>query len=220
MRTVIFDLDGTLADTSQDLLAAANACFAEMGHGPQLTLAEDKGVAFRGGRAMLTLGFSRLGTVDTALVDAQYPRLLEHYAKAIDTHTRLYPGALDAIERLRRQDIRVGICTNKPVDLAETLMARLGVRDRFDSLVGAGSLPVRKPDPAPYVLSVEQAAGSLNRSVLIGDTDTDRKTAAAAGVPCVLVTFGPDGDGVVDLKPEALLGHFSEFDEVVLPLLD
>ncbi|MFT4715024.1 MAG: phosphoglycolate phosphatase, partial [Paracoccaceae bacterium] len=85
MKSVIFDLDGTLADTSGDLIAAANACFRELGHGDLLDAAADQEVAFNGGRAMLRLGYSRLPTTwDEDDVNAQYPRLLEYYAEHID----------------------------------------------------------------------------------------------------------------------------------------
>jgi phosphoglycolate phosphatase len=215
MRTVIFDLDGTLADTSRDLIEAANACFTALGHAAPLDPVADAATAFRGGRAMLSLGFSRLeGRADPALVDREYPLLLRYYEDAIDRHTRLYPGAEAAIEALLADGFAVGICTNKPARLAEILMRRLGVRTLFGSLVGADTLPVRKPDPAPYRLAVEEAGGVLTRSMLIGDTVTDRETARAAGVPCALVTFGPDGAGVRDLAPEALLDHFDALPEL------
>ena len=219
MRTVIFDLDGTLADTSADLIAAANACFRDLGLGDVLDPAADALTAFHGGRAMLRLGFARLGTGGEEEVDREYPRLLAHYEAGIDRETRLYPGALDAVEALRGAGYVTGICTNKPERLAEILLARLGVRDRFASLVGADTLPVRKPDPAPYIASVARAGGSVARSMLIGDTDTDRKTAAAAGVPVALVTFGPEGRGVARLAPEALLDHFDDLPDLALRTL-
>ncbi len=214
---VVFDLDGTLADTSDDLLASANACFRAMGAGEMLTRA-DALTAFHGGRAMLRLGFQRLGRGDEAEVDRWYPRLLEAYAGAIDVHTVMYPGAVEAVEELRRQGHAVAICTNKPEGLAETLMHRLGVRGLFGALVGADTLPVRKPDPAPYHLAVERAGGAA-RSMLLGDTETDRKTGHAAGVPVALVTFGPEGAGVARLQPEALLDRFEDLPDLVVRLL-
>lgn len=219
MRSVIFDLDGTLADTSGDLIAAANACFRMMGEGDVLEPGRDANTALRGGKAMLTLGLTRLGRFDQAVVDSYYPHLLAAYGEAIDVFTRLYPGAMEAVEDLRRADYAVGICTNKPEALAELLMRRLGVRDAFGALIGADTLPVRKPDPAPLFEAVRQVGGNPETSVLIGDTDTDRETARAAGMPSVLVTFGPLGHGVAELKPEAMIDHYRELSGVVQRLI-
>lgn len=207
--TVVFDLDGTLADTAADLLAAANACFRDLGHGDVLG-PDDALTAFHGGRAMLALGFSRLGHGGEAEIAANYPRLLSAYEDGIDRETRLYPGAAEAVEVLRGAGFATAICTNKPERLARILVDRLGVAGLFDALVGADTLPVRKPDPAPYRLSVTQAGGLPERSILIGDTDTDRRTARAAGVPCVLVTFGPEGQAISRLAPEALLHAYAD----------
>ena len=214
---VVFDLDGTLADTSGDLLAAANACFRAMGEGDLLGPG-DALVALNGGRAMLRLGLSRLGREDEDEVNRWYPPLLEAYAGAICHHTVLYPGVTGAIEVLRRQGRSLAICTNKPEGLAEALMRQLGMRDLFAGLVGADTLPVRKPDPAPYRLAVERAGGAA-RSMLVGDTETDRKTGLAAGVPVALVTFGPEGAAVSRLEPEALLHRFEDLPELVARLL-
>ncbi len=223
MQTVIFDLDGTLADTSGDLIAAANACFQALGHGMPLDPVADALTAFHGGRAMLNLGYERLGQLDQAAreraVDCEFPNLLDHYRSNIDQHTRLYPGAIAAVKRLRAQGYAVGICTNKPEGLAELLLSRLGIRDLFGSLIGADTLPTRKPDVAPYVASVEQAGGQVARSLIIGDTVTDRDTARAAGVPCILVGFGPEGQGVARLEPEAMLDHFDQLDGIVARLI-
>jgi len=209
MRTVIFDLDGTLVDTSADLIAAANACFRGLGHGDLLDPIRDAATALAGGKAMLRLGFGRvLPDWSEAEVAAQYPVLLDAYEAGIDRESRIYPGAETAVERLRGAGYGVGICTNKPAYLAETLMRRLGFRDAFAALVGADTLPVRKPDPAPYIEAVRRVGGLPARSVLIGDTVTDRDTARAAGVPVVLVTFGPVGREVERLEPDALLDHY------------
>ncbi len=219
MRTVIFDLDGTLADTSADLIAAANACFRGLGVGDMLDPVTDALTAFHGGRAMLRLGFSRLGQGGEAEVDAQYPVLLAAYEDGIDRETRLYPGAIAAVEALKSAGYATGICTNKPERLAEVLMTRLGVRGLFGSLIGADTLPVRKPDPAPYRLSVERAGGRIENSILIGDTDTDRQTGRAAGVPVALVTFGPAGRDVAGLAPEALIDDFADLPGIVRGLI-
>ena len=219
MKCVIFDLDGTLADTSGDLIAAANACFQARGLGDLLDPVADQLTAFHGGRAMLRLGFSRVGEEDAAEIVADYPKLLDHYREAIDVHTRLYPGTVEALDALREAGYTLGICTNKPEALAELLVSKLGIRDRFASLVGADTLPVRKPDPVPLVAAIERAGGDLAETVLIGDTETDVKTGDAIGVPVVLVSFGPEGTAIARLTPDALLPDYSQLGKIVEVLI-
>lgn len=226
MNTIVFDLDGTLADTSADLIAAANTVLAARGLGRLLDPARDQATAFRGGRAMLRLGFARATAGEGGQmaygerdVEQGYPALLEAYAGALDRETRLYPGAAEAVERMREAGHACAVCTNKPEALAEALLGRLGLRDLFAALVGADTLPVRKPDPAPLRAAVSRSGGALAAAMLVGDTDTDRETARAAGIPCALVTFGPEGDAVARLGPEALLESYSGLDGVVARLL-
>ncbi|MGY9038040.1 HAD-IA family hydrolase [Sulfitobacter sp. BSw21498] len=220
MKTVVFDLDGTLADTSGDLIAAANACFRDMGEGDVLDAKTDAGTALKGGRAMLRLGMERLGRAeDEATIDRYYPMLLEAYGREIDTHTVLYPGAMQAVAALKAAGYRVAICTNKPEALAHTLLTRLGVRDAFGAMVGADTLAMRKPDPEHLFETARRAGGDPALCLLVGDTNTDRETARAAGVPCVLVSFGPSGDDMAALAPEALLDHYDDLPDIVTRLI-
>lgn len=220
MKTVIFDLDGTLADTSGDLIDAANACFNLMGEGDLLKYGRDAATAMQGGRAMLRLGLGRMGRADDeAEIDRQYPVLLQAYAGQLDKHSFMFDGAMDAVEVLKSRGYRVGICTNKPEAMAQELMTRLGVRHQFGSLVGADTYPLRKPNPLPFVEAVKLAGGDPKQSTLIGDTPTDRETAHAAGVPSILVTFGPLGHAVADLEPEGLINDYSELPTVVQLLI-
>lgn len=225
MRTVVFDLDGTLADTSADLIAAANACFQARGLEARLDPVADAATAFHGGRAMLQAGFSRAGIDAGAMepmIDDDYQRLLDFYGENICVHTVLYPGAVTAVAQLRENGFLTTICTNKPEGLALRLLDTLGVSHLFDAVIGADTLPTRKPDPAPYIAAVTQAGGEVARSILIGDTKTDRATAHAAQVPCVLVTFGPDGEDVLALSPDAAMASYAilpALAEQLLPLI-
>ncbi|WP_226780542.1 HAD-IA family hydrolase [Oceaniglobus trochenteri] len=220
MRTVIFDLDGTLADTALDMLAAANACFRALGHGDLLRGETDQGVGLRGGRAMLTLGLSRLGIAPEAgRLDELYPLLLEHYRENIHVHSRFYPGVAEAVQRLRDGGYAVGICTNKPEALAERLMQSMGARDWFGALIGADTLPTRKPDPEPLFEAVRRCGGNIGQAVMIGDTVTDHQTARNARVPSVLVGFGPGADKARALMPDAMLEHYDDLDGVVASLI-
>ena len=208
MRSVIFDLDGTLVDTSADMIAAANAVFGT--DDALLCPVGDVLTAFAGGKAMLRLGLGRVRERwDEADVEVLYPRFIECYTAGLCRDSRIYPGAREAVEELRAAGFAVGICTNKPAALAEALMQALGFRDAFAALIGADTLPVRKPDPAPLHAAVAAAGGLRGRSLLVGDTVTDRETGRAAGIPVALVTFGPEGQGVSRFAPDALLDDFA-----------
>ncbi len=221
--TVVFDLDGTLADTSADLIAAANACFARRRLAVRLDPLTDAAIAFQGGRAMLRAGFARAfperGEAETApLVEEDFPFLIAYYGENLDRNTRLYPGVEAALARLAEAGHGLAVCTNKPEGLARALLARLGILDRFAHLAGADTYPWRKPDPRPLLRTIAAAGGLAERAVLVGDTATDRQAAAAAGIPCLLVTFGPLGRDVATLEPEGLLGSFDGIERALARL--
>ncbi|MFQ5439460.1 MAG: HAD-IA family hydrolase [Paracoccaceae bacterium] len=221
MDTVVFDLDGTLADTSGDLIAAANACFRNAGAGDVLDMARDRMAAFHGGRVMLRLGLSRLkADWNEADVDRLFPGLLAYYGRNIDRFTRLYDGVEDALDRLKSEGVALGVCTNKPVALAESLLRRLGISGHFGAVLGADSLSVRKPDPEHLLQTILRVGGEPDRAVLVGDTLNDRDTARAANVPCILVTFGPQGRRVERMKPEGLLHCFGDLTDVLSRIRD
>lgn len=208
--TVVFDLDGTLADTAGDLIGAANAVLARRGL-EGLDPVADAAIAFTGGRAMLRAGYARASAgmlIPPGAEDEDFPRLLAAYDSAIAVQTRLYPGVEEALARLAADGHVLAVCTNKPEALAEKLLRALNIRDAFASLVGADTMPVRKPDPLPYREAVARAGGEVAQSFLLGDTVTDVKTAASAQVRVALVAFGPEGPGISRLRPDAMLDHF------------
>ncbi|MEM8871366.1 MAG: HAD hydrolase-like protein [Pseudomonadota bacterium] len=211
MRTAVFDLDGTLADTSQDLLLAANAVLDQ----PNLSLETDRALAVRGGRAMLRTAFERAGIAwKEADIDLRYGEFLKVYARQLAVNTTLYPGVATALDTLQDAGWIAAICTNKPAALAEDLMQQLGLRDRFAALLGADTLDVKKPDPRHLLETISRAGGSAARAVLIGDSETDSSTAQSAQVPCILVNFGPAGRAVSALAADAYLDHFDDLPQV------
>lgn len=221
--TVIFDLDGTLVDTSADLIAAANAVLSDDGFSERLCPEMDAETAFLGGRAMLALAARRAGLSPaevTAVAEAGYARLLDAYAANIDHHSRPYPDAERVVAELAASGAAIGICTNKPESLADLLLTRLGWRDAFSALIGADTLEVRKPDPAPLLTAIALAGGSVERAVLIGDTETDHKTGLAAGIPVILADFGPGAAVARGLGAAALFPNFNALPEIITRVLD
>jgi len=220
MRGAIFDLDGTLADTAADLLGAANAVLAPLGL-PLLELARDKSFAGRGGRSMIRRSLSLMeappGEAEADVIATDlYPGLLRAYEGRLAEETRLFDGVVGCLDALEATGWRFGVCTNKPERLAVMLLDRLGVLDRFGAVLGADSLPVRKPDPEHLFETARRSGARPDLCVMLGDTRIDLLTARAAGVPCVLTSFGFAAGPLEELAPDAVVGHFDE----VAPVLE
>lgn len=223
MRGAIFDLDGTLADTAADLLAAANVALAPHDL-PLLDPEADRIVAGRGGRSMIRrslelAGRDPMGSEETALTDRLYPELLEAYSAALSVETRLYPDVISCLDQLEAAGWRLGVCTNKPERLAIRVLEDLGVLHRFGALLGADTLPVHKPDPEHMAETARRISAEPARSVMIGDTQTDLFTARNLGVPCILTTFGFAATPVAELAPDAIVSTYNEVPAVMERLM-
>lgn len=210
---VAFDLDGTLADTAPDLSAALNHALAALGR-PAIDPATVRHMVGHGARALLARGLAATGDADDALVERGLPILLDHYAAHIADGSRPWPGVEAALDRLARAGVKLAICTNKSEDLARRFVAAIGWDGRFAAIVGGDTLPTRKPDPAMVHEAIARAGGG--RAAFVGDSTSDTRAAAAAGVPCVALTFG-----FHDLPPEqlgatALIDHF----DALVPVLE
>jgi len=210
MKSVIFDLDGTLADTAPDLIGALNVIAAREGW-PALDPAADRITAGAGGRALLRRGMAGAGLgADEERVDALFQPFLDAYAARIAQESRLYPGAEACLEALAAEGWALGVCTNKPEGLARILLDALGVAARFGAILGADSLPVRKPDPRPLLETIARIGGARARSVLVGDTITDVETARNAALPCILCRFGYAAQPHRDLAAAAEIDALGE----------
>lgn len=206
-RTVAFDLDGTVADTSGDLAAALNHTLVAMDR-PPVSLADVLTMIGHGTRALLRRGLAATGRVDDALVDLGYPILMRFYEDHICDLTRPYPGLERAMADLAERDVALALCTNKPAKVTQSLVEALGWQGRFAAIVGGDTLAVAKPDPAPLRLAIAQAGGGP--AVFVGDSIVDMQTARAAGVPGIAVSFGFADRPVDQLGADAAIDSFSE----------
>ena len=209
--TIVFDLDGTLIDTAPDLIAAVNHVLQSRGYAP---IAEDQlrpQISF-GGRRMIEFGLARQGgDANDGELDALFRRFIAHYSRNIAIHSRPYPGLVTCLDRLAQAGARLAVCTNKRADLARQLLDELELADRFAALTGRDTFAVHKPNAGHYLGTVEKAGGSPASSVMIGDSATDVKTARAAGVPVIGVTFGYTDVPVSELGCDAIISHYDEF---------
>jgi phosphoglycolate phosphatase len=201
---LVFDLDGTLVESSGDITRALNRMLAEKGGG-SLARRDVVPLLGEGVTHLVTSALAIAGLdPDERLVSECASRYRRFYAEEPVRDSYLYPGVTETLEALARTGVRMGVCTNKDEDLAREVLTLLGVVDHFVSVVGGDRLAVRKPDPAHLLTAVEEAGGSARNSALVGDSAIDVECARRAGVTCYVV-----GWAAPDL-PEPRLAEFTD----------
>ncbi len=183
IKAVLFDLDGTFADTAPDLAAALNHTRATCGL-PPLSLKTIRPQSSHGSRGLLKLGFGI--DPDAALRDI----FLAHYEQHISAHTRLFPGMAELVDELERRGIKWCIVTNKPHRYTVPLMQALGYADRAACLVSGDTCEQAKPHPAPLLHACELAGADPAHCLYLGDDLRDMQAANAAGMPGVIANYG------------------------------
>jgi phosphoglycolate phosphatase len=177
---VVFDLDGTLVDSCEDIARAANFCLAAAGL-PERTTTEIQGFIGDGARHLLSRA-ARL-TLDDPLLDGLLERFFVYYTEHAADHTRLVPGAAEALAGVSH--LRRALCTNKPRVTTLALLDELGLAGAFDAVVAAGDVPHHKPHPAPLARVGELLGVPCERLVLVGDGPQDVACARAAGARAI-----------------------------------
>jgi len=204
LRTVLFDLDGTLLDTAPDLAAATNGLRAHHGL-PPLPFAAIRPWVSHGGTALTRLA---LGLEPQAEgFEAARQRLLDLYADSIAAETRLFDGMTGCLEALQSLGMDWGVVTNKPGWLTGPLLAALGLDARAACVVSGDTTPERKPHPAPLLHACSLLGRDPSECVYLGDAERDIAAARAAGMPALVATWGylGDGDEPANWAAEALL---------------
>jgi phosphoglycolate phosphatase len=216
---VVFDLDGTIADTAPDLIDAANAALASEGFGPAPAAAIKQGVGY-GAKAMLKSGMAALGhEADLEQLVRLSEKLVAHYEDNIAAKTRLFPGFGDAAASLRLAGAKLLLCTNKRKRLTMPLLSALGIGPLFDAIACGDTFPYHKPDPRHISGVVELAGGELASAVMVGDSEADAAAARGAGIPFIAVSFGYPGVPAGELGADAVMDHFCELPGLIGTLL-
>jgi 2-phosphoglycolate phosphatase len=187
IRTVLFDLDGTLLDTAPDLAQALNAVRIENNR-PPLPYEAIRPVVSHGGIALIELGFE-LEQSDPAF-DPLRQRLLEIYRENISRLTRPFPGITELLEKLEKRGLSWGVVTNKPGWLTDPLLKDLDLYDRAVAVVSGDTLDERKPHPAPMLYACELANSEPGQCVYIGDAQRDIEAGINAGMHTLVALFG------------------------------
>jgi len=205
---VVFDLDGTLIDSAADLAAAINAMLAGFGREP-LSVPEVRrmigdGVALLVARALAARHCEPADPTEAARI------FMRHYESDATSRTTAFPGAAEALQALRAAGIPLALCTNKPAGISAGILESLGLAKYFARVIGGDSLPYRKPDPRVLLALLESFAVGPEDSLLVGDSEVDAATAAAAGVPFVLMKHGYRRGPAEEMHCLAALESFAE----------
>ena len=207
---VVFDLDGTVADTAQDIHASLINALSGKGL-PPVDLESTRLMIGGGPQLLVERALHRLGVnTDARLVDALVTAFHDDYLANGDRHARLYDGAESTLQQLHAMGTRVGLCSNKPDDLCRMLTRSFNIDRYIDETLGSTPGMPKKPDPAPLLAITERLGVAPADTLYVGDSDADVKAARAAGIRVMLVSYGYTlrhaaqlgADGVIDSLAE------------------
>jgi len=202
---LVFDLDGTLADTAPDLLATLDWVLPRHGLRAISDASLRSGIG-NGARALIEYAIKQQGAkVEARKFEAIFNDFLAYYETHICVGSQLFPGALALLDRFAEKGWRFAVCTNKPEKMSVLLLDALGVTGRFAAIKGGDSFQFRKPDPVHLLGTIAAAKGAPENSILVGDSRTDRDAARNAGVPLIGVTFGYTTTPMRELQPDLLV---------------
>ena len=219
VRTVVFDLDGTLVDTAPDLINALNFVLDREGL-PPVPLHSARNMIGAGARRLIERGLELEGRAAsvgdiTRLTDD----FIAYYAEHIADVSRPFEGLESALDDLGTRGYRFAVCTNKLEWLSKLLLDRLGLSARFSAICGADTFGISKPDPAILQQTVARAGGDMFSAIMVGDAGPDIGVARRAGIPVIGVAFGYAEVPIADLKPDRLIHHMDQLPAAVESLM-
>lgn len=210
---IVFDLDGTLVDTAPDLLDSLNHTLGTIDMEP-VDGADIRRLVGMGAKVMIERAFEarQLELTKPTLVKL-FDVFLEHYSAHMPGKSLPYPGVPEALDRFADAGFSFAVCTNKYEGMSVELLESLGLSERFKAICGQDTFAHRKPDPRHLTLTIKAAGGSPGNAIMVGDSETDIKTAIAAGIPVVAVDFGYTDRHVSNFDPSHVISHFDELTE-------
>ncbi len=218
--TIIFDLDGTLVDTAPDLMNAHNYVMKKFGF--ETKTSEDiknlvgKGAKSLIGRSVWGQARKELSKVnDEAIKKEMVTEFISYYSKNIANESKLVNGALEFLNWCKKNNISMGICTNKQDYLAIDLLKKINVYDYFEYIAGSNTFDYCKPDPRHLTNVIEIMQGDIKKSLMIGDSETDSNTAISAKIPFILLEDGYTEKKVTEIPHDHLIKDFIGIEKII-----
>ena len=218
--TILFDLDGTLVDTAPDLMMAHNHVMKKFGYQTKTT-EEIRDLVGQGagaliGRSIWGQAKKEFGKVqDQKIKDNMTKEFIDFYGKNILQKSTLINGVKEFLVWCKNQKISMGVCTNKTEHLAVDLLKQIGIYDFFEYVAGHNTFDYCKPDPRHLTTVVEILDGDLEKTLMIGDSESDANAAKAAGIPVILLEDGYTEKKTTEIHHNHLIKDFVWIEKIV-----
>ena len=218
--TILFDLDGTLIDTAPDLMNAHNHVMQKFGYETKSTNEirnlVGKGAASMIGKSLWNQARKELKKIDDERIKSKMvDEFIDYYGKNIAVESKLIPGVLDFLKWCKNNNISMAVCTNKTEHLAVDLLKKIKVYDYFEYVAGHNTFDYCKPDPRHLTNVIEIIQGELNKSIMIGDSETDSESAKAAGLPFILLEDGYTDKSINEIYHNHLIKDFNGIELII-----
>ena len=223
--TILFDLDGTLADTAPDLMKAHNHVMNKFGYSSK-SMDEIRNLVGRGAAVMI--GRSIWGSArkelskisDEKIKKDMTKEFIKFYENNLVVETQLLNGVEKFLLWAKSNDISMGVCTNKQEHLAIELLKKINIYDLFEYVAGGNTFDFCKPDPRHITNMVEIMGGDIRKTIMIGDSENDADAAKSAGVPMILVEDGYTEKKIDQIYHNHLIKDFIGIENIVLKYLN
>ena len=222
--TIILDLDGTLVDTAPDLMLAHNHVMRKFGYATKSTKdirnLVGQGAGALIGKSIYGQAKKELGKVQDEKIKKEMEKdFLNFYGKNILNESKLIKGVKEFLVWAKNENISMAVCTNKTEHLAVDLLKKIGIYDFFEYVAGHNTFNYCKPDPRHLTSIVEILDGDLNKTLMVGDSETDANTAKNAGVPIILLKDGYTEKNTNEIHHNHLVNDFIGIEKIVLKYL-
>ena len=223
--TILFDLDGTLADTAPDLMKAHNHVMNKFGFSSR-NIDEIRNLAGRGaavmiGRSIWKSARKEISKItDNEIKQNMTKEFLDYYKKNLVIDSKLINGVYEFLNWSKKNNISMAVCTNKQENLAVEFLKKIKIYDYFEYVAGGNTFDYCKPDPRHITSILEIIGGNIKKTIMIGDSENDAEAAKAAGVPMILLEDGYTEKKVEQIYHNHLIKDFIGIEKIILNYLD
>ena len=217
--TILFDLDGTLVDTAPDLMHAHNYVMKKFGY-PTKSLTDLKSSVGKGagamiGRSIWSQAKKELTAINEKVKNKMTDEFISYYGKNILNESKLINGVKNFLNWSKEKNICMAVCTNKTEHLAVDLLKKIGIYDYFEYVAGYNTFEYCKPDPRHLTTVIEILDGEKNKSIMIGDSESDANAAKAAEIPMILLEDGYTEKNIHEIYHNHLIKDFIGIEKII-----